>query len=106
MLNPFADVNWHPGTTDVRRFARSLVIGFPLVGAGVVLAAHARHGGWHAAPGLWIGGTGAVCGVVFALAPRLARPFYLAWYFVACCIGLVVGNALLAAIYYVVFSGV
>jgi hypothetical protein len=34
-------------------------------------------------------------GVVLYLMPQIARPFYVAWYFLACCIGIVTSNALL-----------
>jgi hypothetical protein len=42
---------------------------------------------------------------VFLILPGIARPFYVVWYAVACTIGLVVSNLLLALVYYVVVTG-
>ena len=103
MLNPFHDTDWHPGPAARRRFARSLVIGFPVIAA--LLAASAWVKG-HALPGwtLWLGLGGAAVGAGLWLVPQIAKPFYLVWYFFACCIGFVVSNALLAAAYYFVLA--
>ena len=56
------------------------VLGFVLIGAGV--------------------------GALFWLAPAIAKPFYVAWYALACCIGVVVGNVLMALIFYVLVTGI
>jgi len=45
-------------------------------------------------------------GALFVAIPFLARPFYLLWYFLACCIGTVVGNLLLAAFYLLIITPV
>ncbi len=103
MLNPFQDTDWHPDRAARRRFARSFMVGWPVVAALFAVA-----GFWktHAFPGwtLWLGIGGAILGAVLWLAPQIAKPFYLAWYFTACCAGFVVGNALLAAAYYFVVT--
>jgi hypothetical protein len=38
------------------------------------------------------------------LLPSIARPFYIVWYALACCIGLVVSNVLLATTYLLFFT--
>ena len=103
MLNPFQDTDWNPGLAARRRFARSLVIGFPVIAALFATVAWVKG---HAFPGwtLWLGVGGTSLGAVLWLVPQIAKPFYLAWHFFACCIGLVVSNALLAAAYYLVFT--
>ena len=103
MLNPFKDTDWNPDIPARRRFARSLVIGFPAIAAVFAVV------GWfktHAFPGwtLWLGVIGAAVGAVLWLVPQIAKPFYLVWYFLSCCIGIVMSNALLAAAYYLVFT--
>jgi hypothetical protein len=103
MLNPFKDTDWNPDLPARRRFGRSLVIGFPIMATVFALTAWFRT---HTLPGwtLWLGLGGAAAGAVFWLVPQIARPFYLAWYFIACCCGLVISNGLLIAAYYLVFT--
>lgn len=101
MVNPFKDTNWNPGLAEKRSFAKSLIIGFPALALLFTLT------GWlktHAFPGWtpWLAVIGAGTGVILWLLPQFAKPFYLAWYFVACCIGIVVSNLLIAAFFYAV----
>ena len=103
MLNPFKDTNWHPGTVEKRAFARSLIIGFPILAAVFAVVGFWRTGAWpHGL--LWLGLGGAGAGVVLWLLPQIARPFYLVWYFAACCIGIVTGNLLFALFFYAVIT--
>jgi hypothetical protein len=103
MLNPFKDTDWNPDTAARRRFARSLVIGFPIIAALFTFSGWIKN---HAISGwpLWLAIAGAGTGTVLWLIPQIAKPFYLAWYFLACCIGIVVSNLLLAGAYYIVFT--
>jgi hypothetical protein len=103
MLNPFADTNWNPALAERRKFARSLIIGFPII--AIVLALITRFSTHTWKPFfLWLGIIGCAAGLVFWLIPQIAKPFYLAWYFIACCIGFVVGNVLFAVFYYFVIT--
>ncbi len=108
MVNPFKEVNWKPGLADLRKFARSLVIGFPCVAVVLLLVGrlHAHTGAWNLKPPLLVGGIGVAFGLVFLALPAIAKPFYLVWYFVASCIGLVVGNVLLSVSFYVFVTSV
>ena len=53
-----------------------------------------------------VGGGGLAVGLVLLALPQIARPFYVAWYFVACCIGMVVGNLALAIVFFVLVTGI
>jgi hypothetical protein len=99
MFNPFSEVNWRPGLAEKRRFGWSLVIGFPSLAAALVLATRLWTGTWSLTPFLWLAGCGLAAGALFAAIPVLAKPFYLLWYFLACCVGAVAGNTLLSAFY-------
>ncbi len=103
MLNPFKDVNWNPGLPERRKFAVSLVIGFPVI--AIVLAIVTRLGThqWNEFF-LWLGVIGLAVGVVLWIVPQIARPFYMVWYFFGCCVGIVMGNVLLSAFYYLVIT--
>jgi hypothetical protein len=106
MLNPFKEVNWNPDTAARRTFAKSLVIGFPCLAVVLLLAGYTTGKGWNVGLALKLGGIGAAAGVLFYAWPVIARPFYVVWYALACCIGLVVGNVVLAMIFYVLVTGI
>lgn len=106
MLNPFKEVNWHPALAARRTFARSLVIGFPCLAVVLLLAGGLTGKGWSMELPLKLGGIGAAAGVLFYLVPAVAWPFYVLWYGLACCMGLVVGNVVMAVIFYVLVTGI
>lgn len=103
MLNPFQEVNWSPNLAERKKFALSLIIGFPVValigGAVTRLSSHVWKPFF-----LWLGVIGLAVGIVLWLLPQIAKPFYIAWYFLGCCIGIVVGNVVFAAFYYLVLT--
>ncbi len=99
MMNPFAEVNWNPDRPARRKFAVSLMVGFPCLAAVLLLVDHFRHGGWSARPG-WLAAIGFAAGLLFWLLPGIARPFYRVWYFIGCCFGFVMGNTLLGLFFY------
>jgi hypothetical protein len=103
MMNPFKDVNWNPGLAEKRTFALSLIIGFPAIAAILSLATWLIKHSWKPFP-LWLGIIGLAVGIVLWLLPRIARPFYVVWYFVACCMGIVVGNVVFGLFFYLVFT--
>ncbi len=103
MINPFKDTNWKPDAAGLRSFAISLIVGFPILAAVFSVIGLLRHDQIANWP-LWMGGIGAAAGVLFYAVPVLARPFYILWYFFACCIGIVMSNVILGAIYYAVFT--
>jgi hypothetical protein len=103
MMNPFTEVNWNPDGAGRRKFAVSLMIGFPCIAVVLLLAGHFHTGIWK--PGLiWLGAIGFAAGLVFWALPGIARPFYVVWYFIGCCIGFVMGNLLLSLFFYLVIT--
>ncbi|MBI5800774.1 MAG: hypothetical protein HZA92_08650 [Verrucomicrobia bacterium] len=106
MVNPFKEVNWNPDRAALRTFARSLVIGFPCVAVAFLLAGLLAGKGWNLSFALKLGGGGAAAGALFYVVPAIARPFYIVWYALACCVGIVVGNVLLGLIFYVLVTGI
>jgi hypothetical protein len=106
MMNPFKEVNWNPDVAERRKFARSLVIGFPCIAVLLILASWLKTGAWKIEPALMIGGAGLAIGLLLLALPAIARPFYFIWYGLACVMGLVVGNILLAVVFYILITGV
>jgi hypothetical protein len=103
MINPFQEVNWSPGLKERRKFALSLIIGVPCLAAVFALIHRVAHHVWKPSF-LWLGVIGLGVGVVLWLLPRIARPFYVVWYFFACCMGIVMGNLLFIVFFYLVFT--
>jgi hypothetical protein len=104
MLNPFKEVNWKPGLEEKRKFAWSLVLGFPVLAVIFLLMGRLRTGAWHLTFPLTLGVIGFSLGLLLLALPLLAKPFYVIWYFLGCCIGLVVGNVLLAGVFYLLVT--
>lgn len=103
MLNPFKDINWNPDVAERRKFAFSLIIGFPVI--SIILAAVTRLSAHAWKPFfLWLGVIGLATGAVLWLVPQIARPFYAIWYFLGCCVGIVMGNLLFALFYYLILT--
>ena len=106
MMNPFKEVNWKPDVAERRKFARSLVIGFPCIALVLLLVGWLKTGAWKIEPALIIGGAGLATGLVLLALPGIARPIYVLWYGLACVIGLIMGNILLAVVFYILITGV
>ena len=106
MVNPFKEVNWNPGPRERRKFALSLIIGFPCIAVVLLLLGWLRGKGWNTPLVAILGGGGLSLGLLLLALPQFARPIYVAWYFVACCIGLVVGNLALAIVFFVLVTGI
>lgn len=106
MINPFREVNWKPDLAARRQFAKSLLIGFPVIAVVLLFLGWLRTGHWeaHLILALWLACAGAGAGLLFYAWPQISRPFYVAWYFLACCIGIVLANLLLAAFFYLVIT--
>ena len=74
MVNPFKEVNWNPGPRERRKFALSLIIGFPCIAALLLLAGVLRGKGWNLPLAAIVGGGGLAVGLVLLAVPQIARP--------------------------------
>ena len=105
MINPFKEINWQPDTAELRKFAWSLIIGFPCIAIVFFLAKWAKT---QSVPEprffLLLGGIGAAAGVVSLLIRPLARLLYPVWYFLAACVGIVMANLIFAVLFYGLFT--
>ena len=106
MINPFKEIKWNPDKGEKRKFARSLIFGFPIVALLMFFMGRLTTGAWHYKFPVVLGIAGLAAGFVFLILPGIVRPFYVAWYFLAACIGIVVSNLLLGAVFFVVVTGV
>jgi hypothetical protein len=105
MINPFKEINWKPGESELRKFAWSLIIGFPCLALVFFFAKWAKAG---AVPEplffIRLALIGALSGLVCLSLKPLARPLYVIWYALACCIGFVMANLLFALMFYGLFT--
>jgi hypothetical protein len=104
MMNPFSEINWNPDRKERRRFATTLMIGFPVVAAVLLVTLRWRGGSWELDTPLAVAGAGVGLGLILWLVPQIARPFFVAWYAVACGAGWLIGNVALAAIYLLIVT--
>ena len=105
MVNPFKEVNWDPSPRERRKFALGLVGGFPCVAVVLLMLGFLSGHGWKFPLAAVVGGGGLAVGLLLLALPQIARPFYVAWYFVACCLGAVVGNLALAIVFFALVTG-
>jgi hypothetical protein len=103
MLNPFHEVNWKPGLAARRAFAKSLAIGFPLIALVLGMLGWFRAHSWPVWT-WWLAGIGFAAGGVLWLVPQIALPFYVAWNGLGCCVGFVVSNTAVTAVYFLVVT--
>ena len=104
MLNPFKEVDWNPDLPARRKFAISLVIGFPIIALVILLAGRAFGGEWKPLAPMWMAGCGAGIGLMLWALPRIAKPFYIIWYTFGCAMGIVIGNVLISAFYFLIIT--
>ena len=104
MLNPFKEVDWNPDLPARKKFAVSLIIGFPIVALIILLMGRVFSGSWHPTVPVWMAGVGAGTGVVLRLIPQIAKPFYILWFGFGCSMGIVIGNLLFSAFFFLVIT--
>ncbi len=103
MLNPFKDVNWKPDVGERKKFALSLTLGFLIIALILALVTRLSSHAWKPFF-LWLGVVGFITGAILWLIPQIARPFYAIWFFLGCCVGIVMGNTLFALFYYLLLT--
>ena len=67
MMNPFKEVNWKPDLAERRKFARSLIIGFPCIAVVLLLVGGLKTGAWKFQTPLMIGGVGLAIGLMLII---------------------------------------
>ena len=103
MINPFREVNWNPDLAGRRAFAKSIAIGMPLLALVLGTIGRLRTHTWPEWT-CWLAGIGAAAGVVLWFVPGIARPFYIVWNGLGCCIGCIVSNVAVSAVYFLVVT--
>jgi len=105
MINPFKEINWRPDRAELKKFAWSLIIGFPIIALIFFLGAAAFNRSFPSPRFfLLLGGIGSGIGILCKLIPAIAPPFYKLWYGFAACIGIVMANLIFTMLYYFVFA--
>ena len=105
MINPFEQINWKPEEKDLKSFAKSLFIGFIVIGT-IIFAINCFKMPFQKA--LFLHGMFAVGGIVVFLIsqmiPKILIPLYYPWFFISACIGIVVSNLILTMFFYLFFT--
>ncbi len=104
MVNPFARVDWSPDRAAVRSFAKTVTIGMPAVALAYSAIGRVFSGEWPVRFAVTLTALGLVLSGMSAALPALGRWVYRVWYAVACTMGFVVSNGILAAIFFGVLT--
>jgi hypothetical protein len=102
------EINWKPGTRELRQFAAIWLVAFGVFGAlvawrtGAIGVPMAWVRPWVAPFVLWI--VAALVGLVGLVAPAAVRPVYVAWMAMAFPIGWVISHLLLVVTYFGLFT--
>jgi hypothetical protein len=105
MINPFTEINWHPEEKDILSFGKSMLIGFTAIASLFLIINIFRAPLGDALPfpvSIFI--VGIILYFISRLGITVAKPFYLACFFLSALIGIVIANLLLSLFYYVFFS--
>jgi hypothetical protein len=100
MINPFKEVNWQPSTLELKKFSRSMLIGFTVL--ALVFGASAL---WREKP-LTVSYVLLAVGVglfLLQLIPPLNLVSYKVIFTLSCLMGVLVANLILIVFYYAVF---
>ncbi len=97
-LQCFQHVQWNPSATELRTFARAMLIGFAVIG---LLAAWRQGGFGPATFTLWAIGAGLA---IAAFVPVVGKFAYLAIYVVSGIIGFVISRIILTLVFYLLFA--
>ncbi len=109
MINPFTEINWKPGTNDLRKFGRTVICGFLIISA-VFLIANILVFKYPLAKAAYVPLILSVSGIAVCFISyfikALALPVYYAWFIIGASVGIVVSNVLLSLFYYFIFTPV
>lgn len=105
-MNRFREINWRPARDARRKFGLMLAGSAPLSAVVWFAIVRVASGEWIWAVPAAVAAAGAGLGLLLWAAPALARPFYVAWYFLVACIDTVVTTTLLVAMFALVLTPV
>ncbi len=92
-------INWQPSNTDIRKFGKTVLIGFLIIGALFFWR------GRRPVAEIMVG-VSAVVAVLSYAVPALAKPFYFVWMGFGFVMGSIMSRVILAIIFYAIISPV
>ncbi len=107
MINPFTEINWKPNTDDLRKFGRTVLIGFLAISAVFLLIniLNFKYPVSKAAyfPMILSASGAAICFISYFIR-ALSLPVYYIWFIAGASMGIVITNVLLFLFFYCVFT--
>lgn len=105
MINPFKEINWHPDNSDVRKFGKTLLIGFTVI-ALLFLCVGLFRLPFEKAVVLpvYLFVIGIAIFIIAYTVPKAALPFYYLWFGISASIGIVISNLILTVFFYFLFT--
>lgn len=102
MVNKFKEINWNPNRAERKKFALTLMAGFPFMGLMLAMIGRLATGAWKFQVPAYVAGVGFGVAVVLWLLPGIALPFYRLWFSIICVVDFVVTHVVLVVLYYLV----
>jgi hypothetical protein len=107
MINPFSEINWKPGSIELQKFGRTVLIGLLIIAALFLLVNILKlklpFSKAMVVP-LIIAVTGAAVFLLSYCLKPIALPVYYIWFIIGASIGIVVSNILMTLFYYLLFT--
>ena len=100
----FVQINWKPGSRQLRSFGLVVLVGFSLLGTVRLLWPGPGHPGHIGASALVCFGIAAVAGGLGLTGAKAALPFYWAWMGMACVLGAIMSRVLLGLFFYALLT--
>ena len=96
------EINWQPSQQDLFDFAKTLLLGGPIVAVFWVLLIKIFSSEWNLIAPTYILSAFVLAGTLIRLAPTLSKPLYLLWFSLVCVIDIVISFTVLTIVYFCV----
>lgn len=104
MLDKFKEINWNPDELALRKFCKTLLIGFPIAGLFWLGIAKFISGDWILDILFWFTGIGWVTGIGGMLIYPFGLLFYKFWFFIIAIIDTILTTTLMFTFFYFLLS--
>lgn len=100
MMNKFKEINWNPDDIALRKFCKTMLIGFPMAGIVWLGLAKIIFNDWILDILYWFAGIGWIIGIGGMLIYQFGLFFYKFWFFIIAIIDTILTTTLMFTFFY------